>query len=95
MFGKQTTLANVSAAFPTIDPTRQVVTTFVTDAKGVVITSVSTVPLPSVTLGVPPGWSSAVGLVDGVHVVPLLVVIVGFVHFFLDNFAFFRYGYLI
>lgn len=80
MFGTQTTLANVSSAFSTIDNTRQVITLFVTDAAGVVATSVSTVPSASVTLGVPPGWSSAgrSRLVD-VH---LLVVMVGFVPFF-------------
>jgi len=84
LFGTQTTLANVSAAFSTIDPSRQVITLFVTNSAGVVATSVSTVPSASVTLGVPPGWSSAgssTRFVDVHQVVPL-VVIVGFVHFF-------------
>ena len=82
LFGTQTTLANVSSAFSMIDPMHQVITLFVTNTMGVVATSVSTVPFASVTLGVPPGWSSAAGsrLVD-VHVVPL-IFIVGFVHFF-------------
>jgi len=58
LFGEQTTLANVSA-LSTINPTRDVVTRFLTNAEGVVVTSVSTVPLAAVTLGIPPGWSSA------------------------------------
>ena len=84
LFGTQTTLANVSV-LPTINPTHEVITLFVTNSAGVVATSVSTVPSASVTLGVPAGWSSAVGRFD-VHVVPLVVVVllVGFVHFFLD-----------
>ena len=83
MFGTQTTLANVSSAFSTIGPTHQVITLFVTNAAGVVATSVSTVPSASVTLGVPPGWSSAAGSSRrDVHVVPL-VVIVGFIWTFL------------
>ena len=77
LFGTQTTLANVSSAFSTIDATHQVITLFVTNSAGVVATSVSTVPSASVTLGVPPGYSSAAGLVVDVH---LLVVIIGFVH---------------
>ena len=84
MFGTQTTLANVSA-LPTIDPTREVITLFVTNAEGVVATSVSTVSSASVTLGVPPGWSSAAGSSSRLEVnrvVPLVVVVmVGFVHF--------------
>jgi len=82
LFGTQTTLANVSSAFSTIDNTRQVITLFVTNSGGVVATSVSTVPSASVTLGVPPGWSSAgrsIRLLVDVDVLPLVVV--GFVHF--------------
>jgi hypothetical protein len=78
-------LANVSSAFSTIGNALQVITLFVTDSGGVVATSVSTVPSASVTLGVPPGWTSAaagsIRLLVDVHVVPL-VVIVSFVHFF-------------
>ena len=87
LFGTETTLANVSSAFSTIDDTRQVITLLVTNSGGVVATSVSTISSASVTLGVPPGWSNAAAstrlLVD-VHrvlVVPL-VVIVGLGHFF-------------
>lgn len=76
-------MANVSSAFSMIDPTHQVITLFVTNSAGVVSTSVSTVPSASVTLGVPPGWSSAArsSRLD-VHVAPLAVILVGFVHFF-------------
>lgn len=81
MFGTQTTLANVSA-LPTIDPTRQVITLFVTNAAGVVATSVSTVPSASVTLGLPPGWSSAGSSRLDVHVVPLIVVLCTFIYAF-------------
>ena len=89
LFGTRTTLANVSSAFSTIHATHQVITLFVTNSAGVVATSVSTVPSASVTLGVPPGYSSGRRLVDDVHVMPLLIVIVGFVHFLMDIFAFF------
>ena len=82
LFGAQTTLANVSSAFSTIDNTRQVITLFVTNSGGEVATSVSTVPSASVTLGVPPGWSNAgsIRLLVDIDVIPL--VIVGFAHFF-------------
>ena len=83
LFGTQTTLANVSSAFSTIDNTRQVITLFVTNSGGVVATSVSTVASASVTLGVPPGWQNAARSsrhIADVHVVPLLVVVI--VHFF-------------
>lgn len=79
LFGVQTTLTNISA-LPTIDPTPEVVTLLVTNAAGVVTTSVSTVSSATVTLGVPPGWSSA-GNRFHVDVVSL-VVAVGFGQFF-------------
>lgn len=78
LFGVQTTLANISA-LPTIDPTYDVVTLFFTNAAGIVATSVSTVSSATVTLGVPPGWSSAGSRFD-VDVV--FLVVVGFGHFF-------------
>jgi len=79
LFGGHTTLANISA-LPTINPTRQVVTLVVTDASGAVATSVSTVPPATVTLGIPPGWSSARSRFD-IDVLSL-VIVVSFVHFF-------------
>lgn len=78
LFGVQTTLANISA-LPTITPTREVVTLFVTNAAGVVVASVSTVSSPTVTLGVPPGSSARAKFdVD----ILTLVVVVGFGHLF-------------
>jgi hypothetical protein len=79
LFGMQTTLANISA-LPTIDPNRDVVTLIVTNSAGVVATSVSTLSSASVTLGVPPGWSSA-GSRFEVDIM-FLMAVVGFGHSF-------------
>lgn len=54
ILGQHTNLS----AMPTITPSPTLVTFFITDASGVVQTSVSTVT-QTVTLGIPPGWSSA------------------------------------
>ncbi|KAF8808731.1 acid protease [Phlegmacium glaucopus] len=80
LFGERTTLANTSA-LPTINSTRQVVTLILTDAAGDVATTVSTIPAPTVTLGVPPGWSGNARSKFDIDVMSL-AIIVGFVHFF-------------
>lgn len=53
IFGNQTNLS----AIPTITPIPTLLTFLVTDPSGMVKTSVSLEP--SITLGVPPGWSAA------------------------------------
>lgn len=77
LFGTRTTLTNVSA-LSTLAPTHEVVTLFATNAAGVVSTTVSTVSVATVTLGVPPGYSSASSNRFGVT----WTVVVSFVHFF-------------
>lgn len=67
---------NVSA-LPTIDPTPEVVTFTITNAVGVVATSVSTVPVAVFTLGVPPGWRSNSSTRSNfdTHIVSLVVIV--------------------
>lgn len=60
LFGQQTSLLNTSA-LPTISPTPTVFTYVLTDAVGLVTTSVST-RVAAITLGLPPGWSAASSL---------------------------------
>lgn len=50
---------NISA-MPTIAPTDTLETYIITDTSGVVTTITSTASVPSVTLGIPPGWTSGV-----------------------------------
>jgi hypothetical protein len=52
---------NVSA-LPTVSPSPTVFTFILTDASGLPHTSTSTISLPSVALGVPPGWSAGSAL---------------------------------
>ena len=61
LFGQQTSLLNTSA-LPTISPTPTVFTYVLTDAVGLVTTSVSTRGVAAITLGLPPGWSAASSL---------------------------------
>jgi hypothetical protein len=87
LFGGHTTLANISA-LPTVNPMRQVVTLIVTNAAGDVTTTVSTIAPAAVTLGIPPGSSSARSKFD-IDVVSL-VIAVSFVHLF-GTFLFFSW----
>ena len=57
----QHSVFNVSA-LPTVSPSPTVFTFMLTDASGLIHTSTSTLSLPSVVLGVPPGWSAGSAL---------------------------------
>ncbi|KAF8227298.1 acid protease [Tricholoma matsutake] len=46
------------SALPTVSPSPTVFTLLLTDSSGVIHTSTSTHPAPSIMLGVPPGWSA-------------------------------------
>jgi hypothetical protein len=63
IFGLQTTVPDPStlnlSAIALITPAPTIVTFTVTGSAGVVSTSTSHVTIPSIVLGVPPGWSSA------------------------------------
>jgi hypothetical protein len=56
IFGQK--LVNVTS-LPAITPAPTVTAVIVTNAQGVVTTSTSTYPLPTITLGLPPGWNAA------------------------------------
>lgn len=45
-------------AIPTVSPSPTLMT-FIFTTNGELVTSVSTVPMPSITLGTPPGWTNA------------------------------------
>jgi hypothetical protein len=51
-----------ASALPTISPPPTLVTFILTNSDGVLTTSTSTIASPSVTLGIPPGWSGAMTL---------------------------------
>lgn len=55
-----------ATAIPTLTPSPTLVT-FIITSDGQVVTSVSTAPQPSITLGTPPGWTSG-----GVHTVAFI-----------------------
>lgn len=57
----QHSVFNISA-LPTVSPSPTVFTFILTDASGLIHTSTSTLSLPSVVLGVPPGWSAGSAL---------------------------------
>jgi hypothetical protein len=72
IFGPQQT--NISA-IPMISPTGNFVTLVVTDSAGSVSTSVSSVPQPAITLGIPPGWSAAAPRYSS-HILHCIVAVV-------------------
>ncbi|KDQ59263.1 hypothetical protein JAAARDRAFT_657647 [Jaapia argillacea MUCL 33604] len=60
-----------ATGIPTVSPSPTRATLILTDPQGDVFTSISTASIPSVTLGVPPGWTSAGIMMD---VPPLLSI---------------------
>ncbi|OBZ72451.1 Aspartic protease [Grifola frondosa] len=63
-----------ATALPTVSPSPTIFTLIQTDSSGHTITSVSTASVPSVTLGIPPGWILSSGVATSI---PLHAVLLG------------------
>jgi hypothetical protein len=71
----QHSVFNVSA-LPTVSPSPTVFTFMLTDASGLIHTSTSTRSVPSVVLGVPPGWSAGSALQTSYFTTAVLGIII-------------------